>query len=398
MANRINEQNTLKKTDPDKRNHFESNKKYFTICIYTLFVIAIGAIIVYLIMNLKDTKRGITHLIDVLSPFLIAFFIAFLLNPIVLKLNTFFQDICKLKSHKLCKFLSILFSYLLVLGVLTITLFYVIPQIADSISDLTKNLPAMYNGIIDYLKTLEEKFPNLDFQVIEKNITDSLPQLVNFGTNFVTKVVSVSFSIVKVLINIVLSVVISCYMLSDKKLLITNTKRFLYAVLPIQKASALCQTAKECNTIFSSFIIGKSIDSLIIGIICFILMSILQLPYSILISVVIGITNMIPYFGPFIGAIPGVLIYLFIKPVDAIIFAAMIFLLQQFDGLYLGPKILGESTGLKPLWVIFAITIGGAYFGVLGMFLGVPIIAVISYLLNKFVSQKLKKRNLSDKF
>ena len=152
---------------------------------------------------------------------------------------------------------------------------------------------------------------------------------------------------------------------------------------------------KECNTIFSSFIIGKSLDSLIIGIICFILMTILKLPYSVLLSVIVGITNMIPYFGPFIGAIPGVVLFLVISPIKSIIFAVMILALQQFDGLYLGPKILGNSTGLKPLWVIFGITVGGAYAGVLGMFLGVPVVGVIAHLLNKSITSRLEKKNIT---
>lgn len=135
-------------------------------------------------------------------------------------------------------------------------------------------------------------------------------------------------------------------------------------------------------------------DSLIIGILCFIAMSILQLPYSLLLSVIVGITNMIPYFGPIIGAIPGFVIYLFIDPKLSLFFAIMILILQQFDGLYLGPKILGDLTGIKPLWVIFGIVIGGAYFGAVGMFLGVPTVAVFMYLADLFIESKLKKKKI----
>ena len=155
------------------------------------------------------------------------------------------------------------------------------------------------------------------------------------------------------------------------------------------------KTIRECNHIFNGFLFGKMIDSLIIGILCFIIMNVLHLPYSLLMSLIVGITNMIPYFGPIIGAIPGVLMYLFIDPKLSLIFAIMILVLQQFDGLYLGPKILGDQTGIKPLWVIFGITVGGAYFGVIGMFLGVPTVAVITYLSNLFLNKKLKKKNIS---
>ena len=126
-------------------------------------------------------------------------------------------------------------------------------------------------------------------------------------------------------------------------------------------------------------------------------MTILQLPYTLLISVIVGVTNMIPYFGPFIGAFPGILIMLFVRPIKALIFAVMILCLQQFDGLILGPKILGDSTGMKPLWIIFAITIGGSMFGLVGMFLGVPVVAIISYLLDLYLQYRLEKRNISDR-
>ena len=125
-------------------------------------------------------------------------------------------------------------------------------------------------------------------------------------------------------------------------------------------------------------------------------MSLCQLPYAVLISAIVGVTNMIPYFGPFIGAVPGVLIMLLVSPIKALIFAILILVLQQFDGLILGPKILGDSTGLKPLWIIFAITIGGSIAGVLGMFLGVPVIAVLRYLLNRFLQYRLEKRNFQN--
>lgn len=385
--------------DKTKNNKFESNKKYFTICIYSLFVIGIGAFIVYLILNLKSTTKNIADFFSVLSPFFAAFLLAYLINPIVVSLDrSIFAKIFHMKHDKLRKIVSIVTAYLVFLGLVTIALFYVTPQIIKSITDLTENVPVMYKEVIQYLESLEHRYPDLDLELLVDRISKGMPDLINFGTNLVTNVLpallTLSVNIVRLLINTVLSVVISCYMLSDKNTLKKNAKRVVYAMFSKSKADVLCTQAGECNKIFSNFIIGKSIDSLIIGILCFILMSILGLPYAVLLSVIVGVTNMIPYFGPFIGAVPGVLIYLFLSPIKAVIFAIMIFVLQQFDGLFLGPKILGESTGLKPLWVILAITVGGAYGGVLGMFLGVPITAVISYLLNQIITARLKKKNI----
>lgn len=388
----------------EKQHIFESNRKYFTISIYALFVITIGAFIVYLIMNWNATSKNISHFFNVLSPFFGAFFIAYLLNPFVKWIHHFLHfKIFKEKAPVLQKFLSIIFAYIFALGLVGIFLTYVIPQIANSITDLSSlssKTTLIMEDFNNYINNLDKKYPTIDFSTLKLQIQQLSPQFLSFGTNFVTNIVpllfTVSVNIVRWIINILLSIVISCYMLFDRYSLKHASKRLIYAFIPEKRADQLCVTLKECNSIFSGFIIGKSIDSLIIGLICLLLMTILQLPYALLLSVIVGVTNMIPYFGPFIGAIPGILLYLLINPIQAVIFAIMILCLQQFDGLYLGPKILGESTGLKPLWVIFAITVGGAYFGVLGMFLGVPVIAVIAYLLESFITKKLKENKIKN--
>ena len=184
------------------------------------------------------------------------------------------------------------------------------------------------------------------------------------------------------------------YMLIDKPHLINNAKKLVYVLFGTDKGDRIVTTAGECNKIFGDFIIGKMIDSLIIGVLCWIAMTVLNIPYALVISVIVGITNMIPYFGPFIGAIPGVVLLIIVDIKFAVIFGILIFILQQFDGLYLGPKILGESTGLRPIWIIFAITVGGWLAGVVGMFLGVPVVAVISFLIDRSLKLRIKKKNI----
>ncbi len=385
----------------ERRNIFETNSKYFTICVYALFVIFIGTVLVYCIVNWEKTRHTISNVVHVLSPFFIGFFIAYVLNPLVQRLDSLYEKYffhTKI-SDSYRHGLSILSSYVIAIGLIVIIMTYIVPQFATSIQDLTDRLPDMYNAAYDYLNNIQERYPNLDIAYLEDKINSIKPKLIEFGTNMVTNgiplIFNISLSILKTVINILLSIVISAYILIDKKLLIKNAKRFIYSIFSLENAKYFCITTSKCNSIFSGFIFGKLIDSLIIGLICFILMSILRLPYAVLLSTFVGITNMIPYFGPFIGSVPGIIIYLLLDPVQAIIFAVLILVLQQFDGLYLGPKILGESTGLKPIWVIFAITIGGAYFGVLGMFLGVPIVAVIAFLLEEFINRRLKKKNIN---
>lgn len=390
---------TKKPCSPKQSNHqFESNRKYFTICVYALFVILIGSFFIYCIINLDKTKSVITRTISHFSPFIIAFFISYILNPIVVRIRHFFEHVCKIKSQKISNILSIILTYILAFGLIAITLIYIIPELGKSISELSTKFQTLGEEFLKAFNRLEDLYPSLGLASYEDKINELMLQLVSFGPNMVKSLIPAVFSfsvnVVKLVINLLLSIVISIYMLSDKKMISRSMIRALYAFFRQDKVDTFLQNVKECNVIFSNFIIGKSLDSLIIGVICFILMTILRLPYSVLLSLIVGITNMIPYFGPFIGAVPGVILFLVIDPIKAIIFTIMILALQQFDGLILGPKILGSSTGLKPLWVIFAITIGGAYAGILGMFLGVPVVAVFFYLFNKAVATRLKKKNL----
>lgn len=382
----------------DQKIQLLANKNYLIISIYALFVIVIGAFIIYLFVNMQHTKTVISNFLNTISPFLVAFFIAFLINPMVMKLHNFLLNVVKLKSRALRVFISMFASYLLVIGGVTITILYVTPQLIQSISDLVSKQSLMHDKVYNFFSGIYEKYPDLNLEAVVRYVENMIPNLLIQGTqllsSMIPKLYLLSVSLIKMLLNILLSIVISCYMILDKKNLKFNARRLIYSIMSVEKAKGFIQTGKECANIFNKFIVGKSIDSFIIGILCFITMSILRLPYSILISVIVGITNMIPYFGPFIGAVPGIVIYSLIDPIQCLIFTVMIFLLQQFDGLYLGPKIIGESTGLKPLWIIFAITLGGAYAGVVGMFLAVPVVAVITYLLDKVIKRRLAQKNI----
>ncbi|MDE7325849.1 MAG: AI-2E family transporter [Lachnospiraceae bacterium] len=393
----------LNGSEGGEEHKFESNRKYFTISIYALFTIMAAAIFVCLIANFGAVSLWLKGLAGILSPFLAAFLIAFILNPLVnwLEIN-FFKKLLRIQRAKLRVALSIVTTYILLLSIIIIGMIYVIPQITDSIvgvaGDVTVQLNEIYEKRFTYESMLQEYFPEIDLKFIADKIEEMWPTLLSAVTNMtkdlVPKVIGMTVSVAKLAINILLSIAISIYMLLDKRKLIKMGTQVVYATLSTSRAKIFCARMRECSRIFSGFVSGKALDSLIIGIICFIATSLLGLEYEVLISVIVGITNMIPYFGPFIGAVPGVVLYLCIKPVDAVVFVIMIFVLQQFDGWVLGPKILGDSTGLSPLWVIFGITVGGAYGGVIGMFLGVPLVAVAAYLLNQAISSVLKKKRI----
>ena len=383
---------------------FSKNSKYYTIALYTIAVVTVCTLIIKIIINWDSTSSTFSNALNVLHPFILGLFIAYFINPVakIIREKLFvlvFKNKNKAKGAK--KICSIILSYILVIGLIVTCLFYIIPQIIDSLMQITtfvNSAQSGYNELIEKLLELESKHPEWNLEVINDTIKDIPDKLMDIITKAIPAIIptiySTSMSVISGVLNALIAIIVSIYMLIDKHHLLNNSKKVIYAIFGAKNGDRLLETASECNKIFGSFIIGKLIDSLIIGILCFIAMSILKLPYALMISVVVGVTNMIPYFGPFIGAIPGVLLLLFVNLKYALIFTLLIIVLQQFDGLFLGPKILGDSTGLRPLWIIFAITVGGSLAGVLGMFLGVPTLAVIAYILNKFLEKRLNKKGI----
>lgn len=394
---------------PGESQRFIRNNRYFTICIYAFIMICISGVLLKTIIDFQTTKAWFGQILSILSPFIFGALIAYVLNPMV---RMFYRNIGKLElkirkkykkfklSYAVQMLLSISITYIIVLGFIVITLRYVIPEITANIIDFANYIPQTYDTLLEFIDYLQVQFPDIDIAALTKPLTDALPNMVtalrDMATNIIPAIYSVSMSIASWIINFLLTLIVSIYMLYDKNRLMQGCWRIIYAFLPKKYIPTCHEILTECNRLFSSFVVGKFIDSSIIGVLCFILMAILRLDYAPLISIIVGVTNMIPYFGPFIGAIPGILILLFVSPVQALIFGIMVLVLQQFDGLILGPKILGNSTGMKPLWIIFSITVGGSIAGVVGMFLGVPMVAIISYLLDRYLSYRLKKKNISE--
>ena len=363
---------------------------------YIVALVAIIAIIFLMIANWGVVLAVIGKFLTILMPFILGFFFACFINPLVKRVHSLLNRMKPGKGAKIKKAFSVIISYVVVIGVITVLLIYIIPQIKASIGELGNTIQDGYQYMITHQKELNEKIPFIGLGGGIEYIKEfAYKKIMSNGSEIIPYVYHVSSSLLTTSYNVLMGLVISIYIILDMKKLKRSARKVVYALSPKKKEQEVWETMKQCSHIFNGFLIGKMIDSLIIGILCLIAMSILKLPYALLLSLIVCITNMIPYFGPIIGAIPGVMIYLFIDIRYAFIFALMILILQQFDGLYLGPKILGDQTGIKPLWVIFGITVGCAYFGVMGMFLGVPVVAVIMYLLQLFLDKKLKKKNIS---
>ncbi|NLP45599.1 MAG: AI-2E family transporter [Epulopiscium sp.] len=376
----------------------EWNHKYFIISFYAFLTIISSILFEKILGNWSSIALGFNKITKILAPILYGIFIAYLLSPGVNWIETKVLHTIREKkqSSKLRRILSIIVMYLIVIGFISIMLIFGLPQIASSISDLIRRIPTELTRLTEFLTQHLEHWTGStemsDLYFIEEFINNNLPHLFNTSTNILSDLVPAIYGFSKTLtsglLNIVLGFVISFYLLNDKENFIEGLKKILFAFLGPAIAKKIISIGKESNDMFLRFFVGKMIDSLIIGILCFIGLQFMKMPYSLLISFIIGITNMIPYFGPFIGAIPAIAIVLIRSPIQALGLAIFIFVLQQFDGIVLGPKILGESTGLSPFWVIFSIIIFGYLFGVLGMFLGVPIFAVLYTMLKRFVERK----------
>ena len=396
----IDNQNSFPDNDPtEKRQRFLPNNRYFTISIYAMVVFTLGLLIVRVVMTPFAVTNGIQRIFAVLMPFLIGVLIAMILNPIINRLYTIMTVKFKWKNQRVCHITAGIISYGFVIGLILLCIIFIVPQIFTSISELVNSLPKLYQMTYQFFNTLQTRFPNLDVSSLQKMVNDALPNMISqirsFASDIVPALYTASVSIVMLVANTFIAIIVSVYILADKQGLKKIFKIILYSFMPKKYIAPAVHVLRECNSIFTSFIVSKAVDSLIIGLLCFLFMTIFRMEYALLISVIVGITNMIPYFGPFIGAVPGVLVLLISNPLSSLGFLVLIFVLQQFDGLFLGPKLMGDSVGMKPLAIIISITIGGKIAGVLGMFLSVPIGAIIGYLLNLLIDHQLKKRNLT---
>lgn len=356
-----------------------------------LFIIAIY----FFILNINIFLRELSRLMFVLRPFIFGLIIAFLMGPIVRFIEQRTLVIFGF-SHKLKRSLAVLFALILTGQIIVLFFSFVIPQIIISVQAITTILPRYVVTVEQLLNQLVIEY-TLPQEWIDLALSSSETFLVNFFNvieESIPLLVDFSLSFTLVILNLIIGLAIAIYMMFDKERFTLQVKKTTYALLGKEMGDFAIETTHLASNLMHRFILGKALDSLIIGLLCYLGMLLIGLDYAILLSVIIGVTNMIPVFGPFIGAVPGALILLLVDPIQALWFVLFVIGLQQFDGNILGPKILGDSVGLPSLWIIFSIIVGGGYFGVLGMFLGVPVFAVIYIVAKRIIAERLDKENI----
>lgn len=386
----------------------ENFKQYTKVVFIGFSIVALGILFFFSIFKIKDLHRAWVLFVHILRPFLYGGVLAFLLIPICNMINKRLHIILKktIKSNKyrekICGVLSIFFSVIFAIAVIVTILYLVIPQVYTSLMGIIQELPEKITESVNWAKITIAKNPILN-DYLEK-ISGTID--VNFKTwvnsTIIPSIQSVVsgfsigvFGIINFIKDIFVGIIVAVYILSNRKKFVSQSKKIVFSCFSTKKANAILDEMRFANKVFGGFVNGKILDSFIIGVLCFIFMYIAKMPYAMLISVIIGVTNIIPFFGPFIGAIPAGLLILLISPVKCLYFGIFILILQQFDGNILGPKILGDSIGLDSFWVLFSIIFFGGIFGFLGMVLGVPTFAVIQDIIKRLINNSLRKKELS---
>ncbi|MBE5971840.1 MAG: AI-2E family transporter [Lachnoclostridium sp.] len=394
-------------------------EKYIYTGLTAVLVIAVSLLIGFLFLERQAVFAFLDKLMEILSPIIIGAVLAFLVSPIY---NSFYHKTVELlatspEKEEKAKGLARLhgtFASVVFLSFVVVSLFYmIIPQLYSSIVSIVNNMSVYVQNISNWIQDIFESNPPIEAAVLNvyhqsvdslqkwanTNLIPNLEDLGSYNFDNLGKIVGglsgSVMSVVNLVKNLFIGVIVMIYLLNIKDTLAAQCKKMFYAFLPLKTANGVVEEFRYIHRVFSGFIIGKIIDSLIIGIICYVAMVLLKLPFELLISVIIGVTNVIPFFGPFIGAIPCSVLVFLISPVQCLYFVILIMILQQFDGNILGPKILGDSTGLSSFWVLFSILLFGGLFGFVGMILAVPVTAVIFDLIAKLQYYHLRKKGLS---
>lgn len=379
----------------DKAGRIKKEFTKFT----AVFVLAVGCILFYFaVKRIQVISQMMTQIYDILKPIIYGFVIAYLLNPIVNWIENIMAKLGE-KWRKVGRIGGIFVALMALVALIATLVSMIIPQLALSVqkmvllaTDKLQELQVMLRDDTALSATTRSLLTEGSKMLENWLKTD----LVSQTTSLMVGVTGSVISVVMELMDIIVGILISVYLLYGKDTFVRQAKKCTYALLNPERANTVLHIGHKANKMFSGFIIGKIIDSAIIGVLCYIGLLIFRITdsYALLVSVIVGVTNIIPFFGPFIGAIPSAFIIMLEEPIKGIYFLIFVFVLQQLDGNVIGPKILGESTGLPSFWVIFAILLGGGLFGVPGMIVGVPTFALIYYVIDLYLNQRLEKKHL----
>lgn len=395
------------KQKPELSNRPKSRMKQYFNRGLTVFLVVAACILFYFLLFRLEAVSGIVNtIIGILQPIIFGMAIAYMLNPIVKWIDRNLIPVLEKKmepekARKVSRSVGVITALVFLVVLVYALCAMLIPELYNSIRNLLYTLPRQIEHAVYVISNFEVKGidANSIFKGVMEQINDSFlnwfrNDMMGQVESVMTGLTSGVFNVVNIIWDLVIGLIVSVYVLYSKDVFSAQAKKLTYALCSTHNANFLLHLTNKANEIFSGFIIGKIIDSAIIGVICFFGLSILNMPYILLVSVIVGVTNIIPFFGPFIGAIPSAILIILDDPMKGLYFIIFVVLLQQLDGNVIGPKILGNSTGLSSFWVLFSILLGGGLFGVVGMIVGVPTFALIYYTVDLVIKERLKNKNL----
>lgn len=348
-----------------------------------LLIITFTVLLIWAIYNHKLLFKYIGELYSLISPFVIGLCIAYVVNVIMRPIERLWMKLlskCKGKwVEKMKRPICLLLSILLVIGIILAVIFIIMPELSDSVSSLVSMVPSYVSEVESWWEALALRLDKYGVELPQFSFdTDKFIQILkDGGTAVLNTTLSATTSIVTAVINIVLALAFSIYVLAQKETLKRQSKKVLAKLMKPEKMQKLLDMLDLINRTFTNFITGQLTEAVIIGVLCFIGMSIFRMPYAPAISVLVGFTALIPVFGAFIGTAIGAFLILLVKPIQAVWFVVFIIVLQQFEGNLIYPKVVGKSVGLPGIWVLVAVTIGGNAMGVVGMLISVPLCSVM---------------------
>ncbi|MCR1848216.1 AI-2E family transporter [Paeniclostridium sordellii] len=374
------------------------NSKYTTISLYSFIVICCSIIFYRIVWDTSVFAGKISEIISILQPFIIGGVLAYLLNFILVFVEDKLLSKNKFKNlkPKSKRALGILATYLVAFILIALFIQFVLPQLAESIMGLVNDIPTYVTNLSDLIAT-HTKDLNVDQEYLNlavNKLTDFINYIIGLAAGLIPVLGEALRIVASSVWNILLGLIVSIYLLIDKENFCALSRKMVWALFNEKHAKRILELVERSNDTFGKFLSGKIIDSAIIGVLTFIVLTIFKMPYVLLISVIIGITNIIPFFGPFFGAIPAAIIILFVSPVKALWFILIIIVIQQLDGNIIGPKILGDSIGISAFWILFSLLVAGKFLGLVGMIIGVPLFAIIYSIIKEVIEDKLDKKSL----
>lgn len=399
-------------SEQEKTTHVEKKKghswnHYFKIGVTIFLTVAACITFFFLLYRWEEISALIDVIMTSAQPIIIGLMLTYLLMPVknfVEKPVLSFllsKNINEEKAKGLARFIAIIGALIFLFIVIAILIAMMVPALITSIVGLWDTFPGYVESFIEWIEQTgigDTKF----VAFIETTLTSITGELQNWAKTeliplaqqYIAQITSGVFVVIKTVLNFLIGIIVVVYVMTIEETLIGQSKKIVYALFPAKKGNVIIDTVRKSNKIFGGFVIGKIIDSAIIGVIAYIGCLLMGTPSAFLVAFIIGVTNVIPFFGPFIGAVPSVLLVLIQSPIHGLYLAIFILILQQVDGNIIGPKILGEQTGLASFWVLFSILVAGGLFGFFGMLLGVPVFAVIYYISQQIIIYRMHKKNL----